>query len=481
MDIGRVELMLQVNRKVLLVFLIINSTIILGWLAAKADSLFVIAFLVWTNMLFFSLCNLGKRSMLFAFLITFFVFLIGREFLQQFFSYQVEPFDKEVLVHSNMCLLISLLVLFAGYLLFGRKTVLVADTAAGQNNILQKTSLYIYYLTWVFAVASKVITAKYISDNSYWAYYTDYSEYLAGNMLLYVISKIEVMMPAALSIYLACMPSKKQFRIPCCLYMIYLVVSLGSGQRSIFMLGILFLAVYLLLRNGMNPEEMWVKKSYIIICIMSVPFLAVFFSWYSMWRTGEASSGMTFFSGIEDFLYNQGVSVNIIKRAFMYQESIPADQTYILEFLHSGILARILGITVYHGNTIEHALYGGSFTHSLGYVVLGGNYLAGQGTGSSYIAELYQDFGYVGVMLGNLVYAFIIARINQFKNKKDIFGMSVKFYIITQILWAPRGSCTGFISNLLAPSTIFCFIAIFGIANIVSSVNLGGQEIAELE
>ena len=27
-------------------------------------------------------------------------------------------------------------------------------------------------------------------------------------------------------------------------------------------------------------------------------------------------------------------------------------------------------------------------------------YLAGRGTGSSYIAELYQDFGYTGIILG---------------------------------------------------------------------------------
>lgn len=326
-----------------------------------------------------------------------------------------------------------------------------------------------FMLHGYFAVASKVIVARYISSNSYWDYYTDYSEYLSGNTILYAISKIELMMPVALSIYLACMPSKKQFRLPCFFYLVYLVVSLGSGQRSTFMLGILFLVVYFLFRNGIHPEEKWVKKSYIVICILSIPFWQHFFSWYSVWRTGEVASEMTFISGIEDFLYDQGVSINIVKRAYMYQDRIPADQIYILEFLHSGILARLLGITVYHGNTVEHALYGGSFTHSLGYVVLGATYLVGKGTGSSYIAELYQDFSYIGIFFGNIFYSLIIARINQFKGRQRIFWMSVRFYIITQILWAPRGSYTGFISNLLAPSTIICFVCIYGIANLIKA------------
>lgn len=460
--------MLLLKRKIFLAFVSINLTILMGWMLSGADILFVLVMLIWANMLFYALCDLGKRSMLFAFLVAFFVFLMGREVLQQFFSYKVEIFDSDVNFHSNICLLISLLTIMIGFIFFSRKNKLVTNNLTfNTDRILLKVSLYIFYITWVFAVVSKIVVARYISSNSYLDYYTDYSEYLSGNLILYAISKIELMMPVALSIFLACMPSKKQFKPPCFFYLVYLIVSLGSGQRSTFMLGILFLVVYFLFRNGTNPEEKWVKRSYIVLCIFAIPFLAVFFSWYSIWRTGETVNGMTFISGIKDFIYDQGVSINIIKRAYMYQDRIPSDQIYTLEFLHSGILARLLGITVYHGNTIEHALYGGSFTHALGYVVLGTTYLAGKGTGSSYIAELFQDFGYIGVCLGNIFYSLIIARINQFKGKQSIFWISVRFYIITQILWAPRGSYTGFISNLLAPSTVICFIIIFGVTKLI--------------
>ena len=48
-------------------------------------------------------------------------------------------------------------------------------------------------------------------------------------------------MPVAWNIYLAARPDKKQIRRPLILYVCYLVISLGSGQRSTAMLGILFL------------------------------------------------------------------------------------------------------------------------------------------------------------------------------------------------------------------------------------------------
>ncbi len=66
--------------------------------------------------------------------------------------------------------------------------------------------------------------------------------------------------------------------------------------------------------------------------------------------------------GFINFFYDQGVTSNVMKRAYMYRDKIPSDQTYILEFLHSGIFARLFGIRVYHGNTVEHALHGELYT-----------------------------------------------------------------------------------------------------------------------
>ena len=341
--------------------------------------------------------------------------------------------------------------------------------------LIKKISLYVYYFSWVFAVVSEIAVGSFVAARGVTDYYTDFSEYLSGNTILYIISKIELMMPVAWNIYLATRPNRKQIKWPLIFYVLYLVISLGSGQRSTAMLGILFLFVYFVYRQGLNPEEAWITRKMVIAGVVAVPLLAVFASGYNIWREGGEISGIRFMDGFINFFYDQGVTSNVMKRAYMYRDKIPSDQTYILEFLHSGIFARLFGIKVYHGNTVEHALYGGSFTHALGYTVMGDAYLSGRGTGSCYIAELYQDFGYTGILLGNVIYSLLIARIANRNKDERVLTTAVRFTIITQLLWAIRGSYTGFITQLFAPTTLVTVIFVFVSAQLLLNKKISGS------
>ena len=439
-----------------------------------ADILFAIALLLWLNIIIYAFRDTGSRSMLLAFAVSFFTFLMGRELVQQFLSYKIDNFDTETNHHLYLCIILSLTFLMCGYLFCNRRMHKIGSSHALMavqlrseipvDPIVKDLSKYLFYASWIFAMISKLIVARFVSSYGYTNYYTDYSEFLTGNLALYAISKLEGIMPVALSIFSAALPSKKEYGIPSLMYVAYMMASLATGQRSAFILGILFLMVYYLYRNKHNPEERWITKNMIIAFVMALPLLAVFMTILSTVRMGETAQRISIVDGVLSFLYDQGVTGNIVKRAFMYKDRIP-NQIYTLEFLHSGLFARLLKIPIYHGNTVEHALYGGSFTHAVAYVILGQSYLVGVGTGSSYIAELFYDFGYIGVVIGNFIYGYIIAYINHPVTKNNVFRMSVSFYIITQILWAPRASLTGFLSNLFAPMTIFSFLLVFGLAN----------------
>lgn len=460
---------LDINRTVM--FLIMAAIIPILTLASNTNVLFAIMFFIWGVLFIYAIGDMGNRSLLVAFLIAFFVFLIGRDMLENFGGYKVENFDLKVNNHAYVSMIISLLSIAFSYIFFSRKRTdgyEKADLANKmQDESVKKISVMFFYITIAFAIISKIVVAKYLVNNSYSELYTDYSEYLSGNTILYLISKIELMMPVSLCIYLASMPDKKEIKAPLCLYIFYLVISLGSGQRSTSMLGMLFLMVYILYRNSTDPEEGWFKKKYIVLAVILLPVLAVFLTWYNAWRFNELDR-FKWYEGVFDFLYEQGVTSNVIKRGYMYIDQIPNDKLYVLEFMRSGLLARVFGIQVYHGNTIEHALYGGSYTHTLGYVVLRTLYLTGRGTGTSYIAELFQDFGYMGIVAGNVVYGYIMAKITNLFSTKSVFKFSVQLYIITQILWAPRGSFSGFLTVLFYPTTVITYILIFGVANIMN-------------
>lgn len=463
---------MKIKKNTIFIFPVVTGIFLMLTILSGCNLLYAATFYLWLLLFYYAYKNLESRSLLFAFLISVFIFLLDREFLEQYFSYKVENFTEQVNNHAYFLMLLSLMSIGVGYIFFSRKALKgvakLEVTNSMINERIKTMSLLLYYITICFAILSKVVTSRYVSQFGYSDYYLDYSELLSGNIILYIISKIELMMPVALSAFMASMPSKKCFKFPALLYLIYLAISLGSGQRSTSMLGILFLLVYILFRQGINPEEKWFKKSYIIIGILMLPVLAIFFSWYSYWRFDSDMSKFNWYTGFFDFFYDQGVTSNVIKRAYIYEDQIPNDTLYTLEFMRSGLIAKLLGIPVYHGNTVEHALYGGSYAHALGYILLKNSYLGGRGVGTSYIAELYQDFGYIGVILGNLLYSYILVRVtNVFKTRK-IFVLTLQFYMITQILWAPRGSFSGFLTVLFYPSTIISLLFIFGGAKILS-------------
>lgn len=453
--------------KYFLIALFLNIVFFMWGLISGASLIFTLALMVWIDMMLYAYKKIELRSPLLAFGVAFFTFLMGREFLQLFLGYKKENFSEKLNNHLYLCLLIAILSFWIFYILFSRKSekerVYMQINARTQYAaIVRKIANIVFYCTLPFALVYRMVIASFVSLNGYTDYYTDYSSGLSGNTLLYILSRIELIMPVALSVIMASLPTKKEFKWPFIFYCLYMILSLGSGQRSTFMLGILLIFVFVVYMQGIYPEEVWFKRKYIVYLIASIPLIAVAGSVINVTRFGGSTDGMNVIESFLNFFYDQGVTGNMVKRAYEYSDKIP-DAIYTLEFLHSGLLARLLGIEVYNGNSVDHALYGNSMTHALGYAVMGSQYLAGRGTGSSYIIEVFYDFGYLGVATGTALYSWLFAKISKLR-KNNIFTRSLMFSVITQLLWAPRASFTAFISFLDAPSTIIAFIFIFSLA-----------------
>lgn len=449
-------------------------SIIMLCLIFDVELMLVMALGIWLSLMLFAIYDIKNRSMLLVFLITFFIFLLGRDLVQQIFKYKVDIFEPKVQFHAYFSYVISLLTIGIFYKIFELKEKNIYE----DKEIIKKynenksgiagLSLFLYYISWIFAIISKISISFFVAERGFTDYYTDYSEYLHGNNILYLISKIELIMPVAWIVYLATGPNKKEIKLPLILYIIYLVISLGTGQRSTAMLGLVFISMYFIYRNG-EKKEKWINKNMIIIFLLCIPAVLIFASYYNILREGGSFADASISESFINFFYDQGVTSNVLKRAYIYKDLIPNNNIYAFEFLHSGIFARLLGIPIYHGNTIEHALYGGSFTHSLGYVIMGESYLLGRGSGSCYIAELYQDLGYLGIILGNIVYAYLLSRIARPAKKYRILYNSVCFTLVIHLLWAPRGSFSAFITQNFIPTTLFVFIFVFGLNKYMST------------
>lgn len=86
---------------------------ILGIVAiiVNVKPLYLFVLCCWLYLMFYAYSDIDNRGMLFAFLIAFFVFLLGRDFLQEFFKYKVENFDQKTQNHAWISSSISLLTI----------------------------------------------------------------------------------------------------------------------------------------------------------------------------------------------------------------------------------------------------------------------------------------------------------------------------------------------------------------------------------
>lgn len=416
--------------------------------------------IVWSNLLFYTLLSFFERSALFAFLIAFFTFLVGRQTLERFQLHAVLLFFPEELnCFSEKLLLISLVSFGIGFIIYTRKPKKEVQQSTNWVKSIQYVSKLVFYFSILFLLISIADTAFYVLKNGYLSYYTSYSRRVP-----YLVSKIGDMSVVAFWIFMATLPKRTECRLAIALYLLQLAATLFTGQRYPFVSGLLVLFIYFNYRNTVCKidEKKWVDSKILIGCIILSPVLIALLNTINQVRFGSLGQGIDNHF-LSNFFYQQGVSINVIKRSIKFGEQLPDGKLFSLSnfftALEGNLISRKLGMVSYSGNTVEHALYGNSLAHSLSYVVLGKEYLQGAGLGSSYIAEVYHDFGYIGVIIVNLFYGILFKSISL--HKKGVWKVSINFVILGSLLLAPRGNADGFIGDLLDITTIFTYVMIY--------------------
>ena len=263
-------------------FLILNMIFVLFFLVNQSEFIISALFLVWVNMTIYSVRDLKSKGMLFAFCVAFFSFLMGRHLLSYYFDYEVEAFSEDVNTHAELCMLLSLVTVFFSYMFFYVRNKRKNKQSHGGYvlpdkyiKFIRKYSLGIFWFALVFSVIYAIFIVVLVHTIGYLASYTiEGKEMMRGNYLLLTLNRIEQALPVALCCYLATLPDRKYCNKICGSYFLYLIFTLLGGQRGPFILGALFLMIYYFYRNK-RDGEVWVKKSWVRIGLISFPFLLV--------------------------------------------------------------------------------------------------------------------------------------------------------------------------------------------------------------
>lgn len=445
----------------------------LNWMFASVLMIFV------ANVCY-SLEDLKNRFLFFFFSITFFTFLLG----QYVFGGWGETFEDNIYGHIFLCLFISQLGLLIGMDIqnwMPKKKTSKSVLYSKKNVVfLEKSAVFTACVLYVFQVIPLLEKVIFVQTHSYLEYYTSFVSEIPR-----VIIKLGEGFTIAFWIALACFPKAKTAVLLLLMYAFLGILSLGMGQRNVIVLNAIMIVVYLIVRDNLRVDRMkWVTAKRIFLCIPVGIIGVAFLGWFNYARMGS-DGGNSVLGLFVDFFESQGGAVNVIGYGKEYEGQFPNDTNYsfgpIVSFLKQNIFTRMVAtFPQYVDHTVEKALYGNSFGQTISYLVMPWNYLNGIGLGSCYIAEIYHDFKYMGVLVYNVLLGVLLRQFTKNLQARNPIIMAFYFVAIRQILYLPRDAATVFITTAFNIISILLVAVILAGAEVLR-VGCGGKWIEKLQ
>ena len=471
----------------LILIMAVIASLILVFASGSNYLVIVPVWLLFIYIVIYCLRAWEENIFLFCFLACIFTFLLCGQTINKIFQVYGYTFPEEIEFHADIVLLLSLFGILFGYILTKkvriklsrRKTNMSKDYDDGLYNDVRYISKLLYYGTYVFWLMTLLDTVLYVIQKGYASYYLSFS-----NRVPSYIREIAYMAPMAFYIFLATMPNKKEAKIPIVLYMLYTILSLGTGRRIHFMVGLVFVFAYMVLRNTVNPgEKPWISKKVMILICIAVPAILVVMYLFEYVRSEAYVGTSSQYSPIIGFFVRQGTSINVIKYGELFKDSLNKDAYYsfynTIKWFQNSMFSKIFepnALFTFGKQSQETAINGTYLADFISYKANRSIYESGMGYGSSYIEELYIDFGYIGVFLGNFFYGGLMCKLlRSAKNSKNIWVTAIIFFMINEIFKAPRATfdaCFGrllYFSNWGPVVIIFLFVYLYRRAGSVKS------------
>lgn len=325
---------------------------------------------------------------------------------------------------------------------------------------LRIVSLVMFYLSMLCFMMVELEKLVFMAGREYEEYYTSFQTQMPA-----VIRAFDTMMKYFLCIFLATMPSKPMTFIPLCLYFLSAVPSLLIGIRNPIVLNAIFIFLYYFLRDVRENSKKWLGYGEKVFIILMAPAAVLFLGAYNYIREGSSVAVGGVIGLLLDFLRKQGVSFNVLCIAY---DSMPKVRSFEAGnytfgdftdyFLHNDLVEGLLGLPdLGTGNNVVSATQGHSFSHAMSYAAMGDSYLEGHGYGSSFILETFFDFGWLGVVLGALVFGFLTILLVRWFQKGWVAG-TITLVSLTSLFFVPRASTTSWIVFIVTAQFLLAMI-----------------------
>lgn len=416
--------------------------------------------------------GINKHFPVFAFYCCYFIFLLGRKFVQCFSSdiatvynsfstkfVQATLYGTDYLIFTSL-LYISLITSFLFYKIFIMKkhsnvnVKLASKTSARKINIIRSTTQVMSWVTLIFALLERIIVLKARAGMSYVESYQIIVD------VPVIIKIFNAMFESCVFIFLATKPKKSAMWPILVLYLIIDgVLSTINGNRLQLGTCLLLVICYLLFYFKINIKKFKLRWL-LYFLIFGVVVLCVF--WYiEVARSDKAIQNTSLIAILGNILDSLGGSDSVIAGIIMRADSFPKNGIVYLfspikrAVTDNPVMRIFIGVItgqmpISYGQGMDALLHYDSFADWFSYIGSPSLYLSGSGSGSSYIAECYFAFGFVGVIFISCALGIIIAKITSmdFSNGK-IYKNALGLFLLSQLFILPRGSTFAFATPLL--------------------------------
>lgn len=397
-----------------------------------------------------------KQSLLIIFYCMFFFFLLSHSFFSLFAGEGpgYNQFDDETRIHIALVLMISIVGVQLGFKCFNSRSSkydqsIIRGITSREIATASKT---LFYILVPFAIIVSLDKGLQVAAEGYEYLYIGYQSRLPD-----WFSQLSSISSVAFFVFLGTLPKKHECRAPIIIYMLAAILSLSSGQRNGFAVALVTVAAYYFIRHYFFPDgDLWVSRRLVWTTICLIPVIFLLFYSISFSRSGQSAS--TDLSNIQSFLSGQSENTSqLLGYGYVYHDELDRGVLYTISPIEgvvtqNNLVHKLFNTPTYTGYTVYRATEGYEYSHAIMYLINPRAYFNGNGLGSCYIAEAYQDFGYIGVVAVNLLYGLLFA-LAPWVFRKGPYWSGIYLMALQELFYAPRSIASGCIALVFTLTT----------------------------
>jgi oligosaccharide repeat unit polymerase len=403
-----------------------------------------------------------------------FLFLLGRIFITLLSSEEYLPFSDETATHLIFSIFLSIVSMIAVYLLcqresllFERRQLLVCKSLEEWNKTsadLKKWLGLLFLATYPINIIIIIEKALFVRKFGYVALYANFVSTMP--LIMVKIADLNIFI---IAFYLSTFPTRKECRFIIILFILESILTLTTGVRNEFLLNMILLIVYFHLRNHINhiinQHETWIKRRFyaylLLLTVLCIPFFVSIESIRS--KDHSDMKGRT--ESYKSFLLEQGRTGYLIGYAKDLQNRIPNTNYSLNAFIkwyNQSYIANLFGRRTVETREVFSLEETRNFNWVMAYFSIGKKFFSGAGVGSNYIAEIYHDFGYAGIIILSCLYGLILGSFGKMMTRYPKYG-AFFLLLIRNIIFVPRSASFEFLTNAFSISNIITYLVLYNL------------------